>query len=111
MLRWLGQTSGSGRGEKRVEAEDENVDRACETKRRKFNCKWQTGRHWLVFDSKNAVMFCQICREYTKEKNKTNSFIWHADSVRRRRPEFVRKNIKETSDSEEEMSSESSEDI
>ncbi|CAL9685344.1 unnamed protein product [Knipowitschia caucasica] len=75
MLRWLEQTSGSGRSEKRKEPEDENVDRICETKRRKFSCKWQTGRNWLVFDSNNSVMFCQICREYTKDKNKTNSFV------------------------------------
>uniref|UniRef100_A0A1A8R1W9 Zinc finger protein 862 n=1 Tax=Nothobranchius pienaari TaxID=704102 RepID=A0A1A8R1W9_9TELE len=73
MLRWLGQTSGGG--EKRKEAEDESVDRACKAKRRNFNTKWQTGREWLVFDNENAVMFCKICRVYTKEKNKTNSFV------------------------------------
>ena len=72
MWRWLGQTSG---GEKRKEAGDENDDKACETKKRKFNAKWLTGREWLVFDPDNAVMFCKDCRMYAKEKNKTNNFV------------------------------------
>jgi len=70
MRRWLGQISG---GEKRNEAGEEDIDR--ETKKRKFNAKWLTGREWLVFDHENVVMFCQDCRIYAKEKNKTSNFV------------------------------------
>lgn len=70
MRRWLGQTSG---GEKRNDARDDDIDR--ETKKRKFNAKWVTGREWLVFDHENVVMFCQDCRTYAKEKNKMNNFV------------------------------------
>ena len=42
---------------------------------KKFNAKWLTGHEWLVFDHKNAAMFCKDCRMYTKEKNKTNNFV------------------------------------
>ena len=58
-------------GEKRKEEGDEDIDRASETKKRKFNAKWLTGREWLVFDHENVVMFCM----YAKEKNKTNNFV------------------------------------
>lgn len=58
MRRWLGQASG---GEERKEAGDEDIDRACETKKRKFNAEW------LVFDDENVVMFCRDCRMYAKE--------------------------------------------
>ena len=60
-------------GEKRQEAGDEN--NGCETKKRKFNANWLTGREWLVFDHENVLMFCKDCRTYTKEKNKTNRFV------------------------------------
>ncbi|XP_032362926.1 zinc finger protein 862-like [Etheostoma spectabile] len=70
MRRWLGQTSA---GEKRNDARDDDIDR--ETKKRKFNAKWVTGREWLVFDHENVVMFCQDCRTYAKEKNKMNNFV------------------------------------
>ena len=44
-------------------------------KRKEFNCKWLTGREWLVYDHENSVMFCQDCRMYAKEKHKTNNFV------------------------------------
>ena len=59
MRRWLGQSSG---GEKRNEAGDEDIDSTRETKKRKCNAKWLTGREWLVFDNENVVMFCKDCR-------------------------------------------------
>lgn len=55
-------------GEKRKEAGDDDIDRACETKKRKFNGKWQMGCEWLVFDHENFVMFCRDCCMYVKEK-------------------------------------------
>lgn len=41
----------------------------------KMATKWLMGREWLVFDHENVVIFCQDCRMYAKEKNKTNNFV------------------------------------
>lgn len=74
MRRWLGQTSV---GEKRKNAGDEDIgDRVCETKKRKFNAKWLTGREWLVFDQESNVMFCQDCRMYVKGKKTKQTISW-----------------------------------
>uniref|UniRef100_A0AAV2J6H8 HAT C-terminal dimerisation domain-containing protein n=2 Tax=Knipowitschia caucasica TaxID=637954 RepID=A0AAV2J6H8_KNICA len=83
---------------------------------RGFSVMKQVKSDWrsrLKGESLSDLLKTQLCSPDIKDFDPTKAInIWHVDGLRRRRPEFVRKNItKETSDSEEEASSESSEDI
>ena len=75
MWRWLGQPAIKRKDIPTKEVGEEEDIGPREKKRRKFNCKWLTGREWLVYDHENSVMFCQDCRMYAKEKPKTNNFV------------------------------------
>lgn len=75
---------------------------------RGFSVLKQVKSDWrsrLKGESLSDLLKTQLCSPDIKDFDPTKAIsIWHADSLHRRKPEFVRKNItKETSDSEEEI--------